>query len=271
MTTRTVAALFDSHAEAERARGRLAQIGIPPEMIDITDQASGSGIRSSSQPQGIWQRIKSMVVPEADRYEYEEGIRRGGSLLSAPVDDPLADRAIATLEECHPVDIDQRRGEWGQAGWVPETSTRMASGIGASDVEGEEEVIPVAEEELRVGKREVSRGGVRVRSYIVEEPIERSVSLREEHVDVERRPASGTATAEGNPLEERTIEMRETAEEPVIQKDTRVKEEVVVRKHAEEREQPVKDTVRRTQVDVEKDPKRPSTPGTSRGTPPTRH
>ncbi|HEX8062397.1 MAG TPA: DUF2382 domain-containing protein [Allosphingosinicella sp.] len=51
-----------------------------------------------------------------------------------------------------------------------------------------EERIPIVEEELRVGKREVERGGARVRSYVTETPVSEQVNLREEHVSVERRP-----------------------------------------------------------------------------------
>jgi hypothetical protein len=35
----------------------------------------------------------------------------------------------------------------------------------------DDEVIPVAEEELHVGKRDVSHGRVRIRSYVVEGPV----------------------------------------------------------------------------------------------------
>jgi len=59
----------------------------------------------------------------------------------------------------------------------------------------EREVIPVTEEQLKVGKRDVSHGRVRVRTYVVEEPIQESVNLREERVQVERRPVDRLATA----------------------------------------------------------------------------
>mgnify|MGYP002148932193 CR=1 FL=1 len=36
----------------------------------------------------------------------------------------------------------------------------------------------------------LERGRVRVRSYIVERPVNESVTLREEHVDVQRRPGA---------------------------------------------------------------------------------
>ena len=59
---------------------------------------------------------------------------------------------------------------------------------------GRDEVIPLTEEQLKVGKRDVSHGRVRVRSYVVEEPVEEQVNLRQEHVHVERRPVDRPAT-----------------------------------------------------------------------------
>jgi uncharacterized protein (TIGR02271 family) len=99
----------------------------------------------------------------------------------------------------------------------------------------------------------VGRGGVRVRSYVVEEPVEQQVNLREEHVDVERRPVGQRMRpgAAEELLRDRTIEMTESAEEAVVSKDAEVTEEVVVRKFEGERTEGVSDTVRRTEVDVE--------------------
>jgi len=51
--------------------------------------------------------------------------------------------------------------------------------------------------------------------------------------------------------QERTVEVTETAEEPVVRKQARVVEEVVVGKEQEERTETVRDTVRRTEVEVE--------------------
>ena len=117
-----------------------------------------------------------------------------------------------------------------------------------------DEVIPVAEEHLRVGKRDVSHGRVRIRSYVVETPVSEQVNLREERVEVERRPVSGTMQAgslSGDPFQERTIEVEERGEEAVVSKDARVKEELVIRKDVEQRTETVSDTVRSTEVEVE--------------------
>jgi stress response protein YsnF len=58
-------------------------------------------------------------------------------------------------------------------------------------------------------------------------------------------------TGDENLFQERTIEAEERAEEAVVSKQTRVKEELVIRKDVEERTETVSDTVRRTEVDVE--------------------
>jgi uncharacterized protein (TIGR02271 family) len=140
--------------------------------------------------------------------------------------------------------------------------TGQSSGFGTSGTEGrersttvEEERIPLIEEELRVGKREVNRGGARVRSYVREIPVHEQINLREEHVSVERRPVDqslGTTDLNrGDMFQDRNIEMTETAEEAVVAKEARVREELVVKKTAEEHVENIDDTVRRTEVDVD--------------------
>jgi uncharacterized protein (TIGR02271 family) len=124
-----------------------------------------------------------------------------------------------------------------------------------SDVSRGDEVIPVAEEELHVGKREVSHGRVRIRSHVIERPVQEQVTLSEERVAVERRPVEGSLHAgsinDGDLFQERTIEMEERAEEAVVSKEARVVEEVVVRKEADQRTETISDTVRKTEVEVE--------------------
>ncbi|GAB3419543.1 YsnF/AvaK domain-containing protein [Massilia agilis] len=114
------------------------------------------------------------------------------------------------------------------------------------------QAIPVVEERLKVGKREVQRGGVRVFSRVVEQPVNESIGLREEHVNVERhRVDQPLSPGDTSAFKEQTIEMRETAEEPVVEKSARVVEEVVVGKQVSQREQQIRDTVRHTEVQVE--------------------
>lgn len=139
----------------------------------------------------------------------------------------------------------------------PATGGAMGASTGASSMgrdARDEEVIPVVEEHLRVGKRQVEGGRVRVRSFVVETPVEEQVHLRREHVDISRRPVDRSVTAADESMfREHTIEAEERAEEAVVSKEARVTEELVVRKDAEDRTETVRDTVRRTEVDIEDD------------------
>ena len=114
-----------------------------------------------------------------------------------------------------------------------------------------DETIPVYEEQLRVGKRDVSHGRVRIRSYVVETPVNEQVSLHNEQVQVNRRTVDRPVTAGEALFQDRTIEAEERAEEAVVSKDARVTEEITLSKTAENRTQTINDTVRRTEVEVE--------------------
>lgn len=116
---------------------------------------------------------------------------------------------------------------------------------------GEEEVLEVIEEDLQVGKRKVERGGIRVISRITEQPVEEQVRLREETVHVERRPADRAASDADFATEDKTYEVRATAEEAVVSKTARVTEEVRIEKDVDQHTETVRDTVRRTEVEVE--------------------
>ena len=121
----------------------------------------------------------------------------------------------------------------------------------ATGIAAEGTAIPVIEEELAVGKRTVDAGGVRVYRRVVEIPVEESINLREEHVNVARRAVDRPATEADLNQGDRTIELTETAEEAVIGKNARGVEEMVVGKNATERTEHIHDTVRRTEVEVE--------------------
>jgi stress response protein YsnF len=112
--------------------------------------------------------------------------------------------------------------------------------------------IPIIEENLNVGKREVEQGGVRLRARIFERPVEERIRLREERVFVERNPVNRPATDEDfATFREGEVEMTERSEVPVVNKEARVVEEVRLSKDITEREEVIGDTVRNTDVEVE--------------------
>jgi uncharacterized protein (TIGR02271 family) len=115
---------------------------------------------------------------------------------------------------------------------------------------GDEVVLPVIEEDIRIGKREVAGGGVRVTTRVEERPVHETVSLREEQVHVERRPADRAVASADEAFEERSFEVGARSEEAVVDKQARVVEEVVVDKKVRDREAVIDEKVKRTDVDV---------------------
>jgi len=144
--------------------------------------------------------------------------------------------------------------------------TGQASASGAGAVQGQA-AVPVVEEQIDIGKRQVAQGGVRVRTHVEEKPVEKDVTLREETVRVERRPVDRPATeADFARAREGTIDVTETREVPVVSKEAHVVEEVVVGKDVKQRTETVRDTVRKTDVEVQKvdNPDAPSKSTTQR-------
>jgi Domain of unknown function (DUF2382)/Hemerythrin HHE cation binding domain len=131
----------------------------------------------------------------------------------------------------------------------------------ARGVSGMEEVVPLGEEVIEVGKRTENRGTARIRRFVVETPIERQVTLQSERVVVERRrPVSDKVT--GEILTEVTVEIVETEEVPTVEKRLRLREEIVVRTERAQRIETVKETVRRDEVEIQQPSRKSGTPST---------
>ena len=273
---RTLVALYDTSEAAQTTRDELVGLGVPSANIVVRGTESDTSGTMATGNEGY---LVGLFLDE-DRSTYEEGIRRGGHLLSAQVPDGMEDQAVEVLERSGAIDIDERAEHWRQGGWIGHQADRTSRGAGpaastassastgyvagerssalssaqlgvhTTELEGGE-VLPVAEEELRVGKREVGRGGVRVRSYVTERPVEEQVHLRQERVSIERRPVNRELRPGDAAFQERTIEAVERGEEAVVSKTARVVEEIGIRKDVATETETVRDTVRRQDVEVE--------------------
>ncbi len=158
--------------------------------------------------------------------------------------------SIADYEKARP----ELKRSWNQKGRFDEMESMVRTGwegrLRQRIEAGDEAILPVVEERLKVGKRQVETGGVKVRSHVEETPVEQQVRLHEEEVHVRRRPVDRPVRAGDAALVEGELELTETAEEAVVAKEARVVEEVVLEKQGRDRTQTVRDTVRRTDVDV---------------------
>lgn len=262
----SVSAMFDNQAEAQRAVDRLVQAGIPMSRIRQVAGTEGTATRSHDEDKGFWDSLGDFFFPDEDRYTYAEGLSRGGYLVTVTgLGGAEYETALDILDDEGSVDLNEREASWRSEGWggyeaSPYAATGAAAGMGSDAATrrdathdlGDEESISVVEESLRVGKRETSHGRVRVRAYTVEEPVSETVELREQHVEIERRPVDRPVSGT-DAFQDRTIEAEEYREEAVVQKEARVVEEIGLRKTADTHQETVSDTVRRTEVDIEKD------------------
>ena len=268
----TIVGCFDSHTEARAVEAELIANGIDRDRIHLTAESGGQQSQRTAgrDEPGVWDSIKEAFgfADDADRATYAEATRRGGTLVSVEADEGAGEAVAKVMIRHNVVDLDQRASQWQQQGWAGvqaagqqtqgtqqtrQTQATAGAQAQARTAEGQE-VIPVVQEELRVGKRAVQQGGVRVYSRVTERPVEEQVDLREEHVQVERRPVDRPIGDADRAFQERTIEATQMAEEAVVDKQARVVEEVAVNKDVQQRTETIRDSVRRTDVDVQQVP-----------------
>jgi hypothetical protein len=122
--------------------GALAIPGIGPVVAGgwLLSTAVGAALGATSG--GILGALLKAGVSEEAAHVYAEGVRRGGALVTARVDDGRADSANAILQSAQGVDIQARRQEYASEGWkgfdeasepfVPSTRTIPPAGVGRS-------------------------------------------------------------------------------------------------------------------------------------------
>lgn len=279
----TVIGIFDNRSNAEQAVERLVAQGYVRNDIDISMHSSeraysgGNNDSSSDSGDGLGDKISrffSNLFDDEDESTRYTTIARSGTVVSVHTDSAtMSARAAEILDECGAIDVDNENDNSSSmtaadaepafgASVSPGTPIASADSLNqdvtedfsASDLTDDidNRAISVIEEDLQVGKREVERGGVRLRSRIVERPVEESLRLREETVTVERTPTNRPASeSDFDTFREGEIEVRERAEVPIVNKEARVVEEINLRKDVREREETVRDTVRSTEVEVE--------------------
>jgi len=229
MTT-TVIGVFEPDS-VRKVTQDLVKAGFADRDIDLIE----------GEEREIVSEIVGRGYDEVDARGYAKAAKRGKKLLATSAPDAQVDRVVQIMER-HESDEDADEGG------------TEAKDQGRKSRSERSESVPVIEEELEIEKRKVARGGVRVTSTVQEQPVTETVRVREEHVEAERRPVDRRLSEDEaeEAFQDRTIEMNETAEELEVSKEARVVEEVALKKTVQEHEEKVKDTVRRTEVEVEK-------------------
>lgn len=145
-----VMGLFDNPTQAEQTRSEIMALKIPTTDIQVYDRA---GVQltggTDTSTRGFWESLsQTLGFGPSNQAMYQEGVKRGGTIVSVRADDSQVDTIADTLNRCGAVDPDTRAAEWQAAGWTPQTSQPHSTSEMAKATEA--------------GKQEIKRGGVRV-------------------------------------------------------------------------------------------------------------
>ena len=220
----TVIGTFDDKA-VQKVMAELRDAGFKSGTVEVLEGSHDELIAE----------ITGRGFDKADARSYAEAVSRGKKLVAASGSDEQAERAASVMERY------EASGEEGE-----EETEQRQNGRSTQSVRE-------VEEKLSVAKRQVGRGGVRVTTSVSERPVEETVTLREEKVEAKRRSADRELSPEEAEaaFEEKTIELTATGEEVEVRKEARVTGEIALSKQTSEREQTVRDTVRRSEAEVE--------------------
>ena len=261
MTDETIVAVYDTAAHAEAAIADLKGVGVPESAISMhaeTGSVAGTTTTTTTgepvREHGFWSSLFG-GEPDHDTAVYDRSLQSGSTVISVKVPDTHIEKVMEILESHHPIDIDERATGYGltQTTTAQPLASPTPVTAASSELASKGDAMQLSEESLAVGKRVVNRGGTRIRRFVVETPLEESVTLRDEKVTLERRPVTDGRLA-ADSFSDKTIEMTESTEEAVVSKTARVYEEVGLNKTATDRVETVRDTVRKEEVEIEQIP-----------------
>ena len=269
MNYEKIVTLYDTAEHAEAARRNLEAAGFAPGEISMINSKTLSVAGDKLREPGLWHRLFGRDIQQYEAALYGRSVEAGGTVLTVRVPETDVSRATAILNAHQSVDVLKRAEQQGLIKSATTTKpaiatppppaavthaeapplTRAASG--SPMAAGNEEIIALAEEHLNVGKRVIQEGTTRIRRFVTEMPVEAQVTLHEEHARVVRRAIADPGYLRNLDWTDKTIEITETTEEPVISKSARVAEEVVIQREGSDHVKTVRDKVRRQEVEVE--------------------
>lgn len=141
--------------------------------------------------------------------------------------------------------------------WQGGTSAAAQSGVAAASGASQPERLSdtadlqLAREELNVGKRDVSNGGVLLRKAIRTQEASQPVELRREEFTVDRTPINNQPVDTAD-FRNREIRVDLSREEPVVGTRDLITEYIRVRKNSQTDRQTIADTVRRENLEIVK-------------------
>ena len=253
MAYEKIVAVYDKAGKAKDAARALEASGFAADDISVLNRDSLTD--AELHEAGLWRRLFGRNVGDHESAVYGRTLESGGAVLTLRTADTDVPRAMKILDVHNPVDVNERATSLGV---VPPLRTPVSqpavSQPSATAKLTKEEVLRLAEEQLEVGKRQVETGRARIRRFVTERPVETQVTLHDEHAEMVRRSVTDPSMIRDVDWSDKVIEITETSEQPVVNKTSRVAEEVVIRREGSDHVETVRDTVRRQQVELERMP-----------------
>lgn len=248
-----IVTLFDTADHADAAKRNLEAAGFPAGEISVVGAKTLAADTGTLRQPGLWHRLFGKDIEEHEAIVYGRTVESGGCVLTVRVPESDIPRAMGILNAHNAVDVEHRAAQQGliEGAAAGAAIPKVAAAAPVIAPMAKEQVLRLAEEQLNVGKRLVQEGTTRIRRFVTTKPVEQQVTLHEEHAEVVHRAVTDPDFVKDIDWSDKTIEVNETAEEPVVSKSARVAEEVVISKKGTDRVQTVKDTVRRQEVEVE--------------------
>ncbi len=252
---KTIVGLYDDRTTAQTVLTQLEAAGFGEDHLRFSSAETGSAT-SYDMDDASPATLGSHGVSDDESRFYSEGVRRGGSIVIARVHDADVDRAVDIMARHNPVRYEDR-----SADYLADYDADAEAYSAAEVIENRDryagqakERLQEIEEHLKIGKREVVRGGVRVHKYVDTNVEEETLRLREEHIEVDRTAVNRELTPDEADavFQEKTVELVERDEEAVVEKTAVVTGEVAVGKDVSVREETVGGEVRSTRVEVER-------------------
>jgi hypothetical protein len=141
VTMRTLTALFDSRAEAERTVEMLVQqYGLSRDRVQVhaagRDNVTAGTMDRRSEDHHGFLASRELGLPEEQRAAYAEGLRRGGILVAVQAEEDQVERVFDTFRRHDTVDVAARSQEWRREGWTGEAGSAPSSARGGDAVRG---------------------------------------------------------------------------------------------------------------------------------------
>ncbi|CAA9352098.1 MAG: hypothetical protein AVDCRST_MAG71-2999 [uncultured Lysobacter sp.] len=253
----TLTGVFDEPSQAQLAIGQIRELGIDEQDIRShwgTTGLSGAPGLQAAEHRGFFTRMFAADGPDAQTGDIAEAARRGANIVSVHVaDEQKAAEVERILEAAGAVDLGRRVQAWRMSGYEAYDPSSPALSVEA--ITRERQAVAAFEEEVRLGKRTLEPAGTRVLRRTLQTQTDAAASARatplihrEERVVPQFTPEQLRAFDAG----ELALEFLETREEAVIDTRTHVIEEVDIGTQVLEHVETVHETLRRTEVDVQR-------------------